>query len=67
VWYNITENLIISYVPIIGITNKTAISNRLVKLEDYKLIERNPKNSPGRKKYLRLGSNAHKLTFCEHK
>ena len=63
IWYNLTENLIISYIPIIGISNVSSISKRVRKLEKYKLIEKNPTNINGGKKWIRLGEDAHKMNI----
>jgi hypothetical protein len=60
-WYNVPEYRIIKLIPVLGIKNSVAIYNRIVKLIQYELIERNPENSKGTKKWIRLGKKAERL------
>jgi hypothetical protein len=63
IWYWMSENLIIQYLPLLPINSISAIQNRITNLCKYLLLERNPNNHKNCKKYIRIGINANLLLF----
>ena len=66
-WYYISENKIMSDLPLVPLNSKSAIYKRISNLIKHGLIERNPNNVSTGKKNIRIGEQADKLVYALYK
>lgn len=64
-WYWVSENKIISDLPLIPISSSVGVSKRIDKLIKYDLIKRKPDNRKTGLKMIALGDNANKMFHNE--
>lgn len=66
-WYYISENKIMSDLPLVPLNSKSAVYKRISNLVKHGLIERNPNNVSTGKKNIRIGRQADRLVYTLYK